>query len=356
VWLALILMPGCGSDASKSAGESKDDSIEQTARQDGVQLSFRVSPKAPVMGTPVTVTVTARTESGVSADIGDYAARLAEHPFEYKVASSRAAPPRRDENGHVTGTWEYQLDFFLPGQYELPAPTVMWPSAAAVAGTSEPGTEDAGSTHPSSLATEPIRLTVRSGDAGELGDEQLAQIPVADPVSLPREPFDWRKHWWIPTLGVTILALTAMLIRRWWKRRGALPVVPPVPAHEWARAQIAALLADKLVERGLHQDFFYRLSGIVRGYVERRFGMSAPEMTTEEFLSAMSGDERFRNEHRDLLRHFLRECDMVKYACHQPDASEYDRATHSAGDFVEETRAPAAEPNGASVGAGGGGS
>ena len=147
-----------------------------------------------------------------------------------------------------------------------------------------------------------------------------------------------------------------MLIRRWLRRLGLGPVVPPVPAHEWARAQIASLLAEKLIERGLHQDFFYRLSAIVRGYVERRFGVAAPEMTTEEFLSAMSSDERFRNEHRDSLRHFLRECDMVKYACHQPGVREYDQATHSAGDFVTKTRERVTEPHGASSGAAEGGS
>ena len=79
-------------------------------------------------------------------------------------------------------------------------------------------------------------------------------------------------------------------------------------------------------------------------------------MTTEEFLSAMSSDERFRNEHRDLLRHFLRECDMVKYACHLPRTNEYDQATHSASDFVEETRERVTKPQSASAGAVEGGS
>jgi len=341
----VLIAFGCDSSGEKT----EHDAIERTAEDGGRRVVFRVTPAAPVMGDRLVLTVTAVGESGVSADIGDFASRLAQRPFEYKLASSHAEPPQQQEDGRITWTWVHELDFFLPGKYELPAPEISFRGDTPTSGEGDDSSE-------ARLRTEPITLTVATDAAGELGDEQLAQIPVADPVSMPREPFDWRKHWWIPALGVTVLALAAVLIRRWIKRRGLEPVVPSVPAHEWARARIASLLAEKLIERGLHQDFFYRLSAIIRGYVERRFGVAAPEMTTQEFLSAMSSDERFRNEHRDSLRHFLRECDMVKYACHQPAASEYDQATHSASDFVEETRDRVTELQGASSGAAEGGS
>ena len=335
----LLISFGCG-----SSGENVErGAIERTVEEGGRRVVFRVTPEAPVMGDRVVLTVTAVGESGTSADVGDYASRLARHPFEYKLASSSADPPRQDKDGRITWRWTYDLDFFLPGKYELPAPEISWHSDAQAS-------NDEGEASVS-VSTEPITLTVATDAAGELDDEQLAQIPVADPVSLPREPFDWRKHWWIPALGVTVLALAVLLIRRWIKCRGLAPAVPVVPAHEWARARIASLLAEKLIERRRHQDCFYRLSAIVRGYLARRFGVSAPEMTTEEFLSAMSGDERFRNEHRDALQAFLRECDMVKYACHQPGMSEYEEATHSASDFVEETRERATDPQRASAGA-----
>ena len=56
---------------------------------------------------------------------------------------------------------------------------------------------------------------------------------------------------------------------------------------------LPALVTEDLIARGLIQEFHYRTSGIVRGYIERRFGVSAPEMTTEEFLTAAAADARF---------------------------------------------------------------
>ena len=112
-------------------------------------------------------------------------------------------------------------------------------------------------------------MPVATDAAGEPDDEQLAQIPVADPVSLPREPFDWRTHWWIPALGVTVLALGLALIRRWLKRRGLAPAVPVVPAHEWARARIAHEQRDSDALRSLleawvaHRDTRYVMASLI---------------------------------------------------------------------------------------------
>ena len=97
------------------------------------------------------------------------------------------------------------------------------------------------------------------------------------------------------------------------------------------------LIADDLLARDRTQEFFYRISGIVRGYIERRFGLSAEEMTTEEFLAAASSDARFPGHHTAALDPFLRACDLVKYAKHQPRPADAGDALRAAQGFVEET-------------------
>ena len=77
----------------------------------------------------------------------------------------------------------------------------------------------------------------------------------------------------------------------------------------------------------------------MRGYIERRFDVSAPEMTTEEFLAAAACDSRFGSGTTDELKRFLTACDLVKYACHLPATVEADAALNAAADFVEHTRA-----------------
>jgi len=60
----------------------------------------------------------------------------------------------------------------------------------------------------------------------------------------------------------------------------------------------------------------------VRRYLEDRFRLRAPEMTTEEFLQAAQQNPQLPREHRSSLGRFLTEADMVKFARHIPELEE----------------------------------
>jgi hypothetical protein len=135
---------------------------------------------------------------------------------------------------------------------------------------------------------------------------------------------------------VAVLAMALWLLNR--RRRAVSQDVVRVPAHEWASQQLSELIAEDLIGKHRVQEFYYRVSGIVRGYIERRFTVSAPDMTTEEFLASTVRDRRFGAETTQELNGFLTACDMVKYACHSPQDEEADGAIQAASDFVEKTR------------------
>jgi hypothetical protein len=80
-----------------------------------------------------------------------------------------------------------------------------------------------------------------------------------------------------------------------------------------------------------------RLSAIVRTYVEGRFRLRAPEMTTEEFLQAAQSSRELPAEYRSRLNEFLREADLVKFARHVPTMEQGERAFDAARDFVTRT-------------------
>ena len=80
-----------------------------------------------------------------------------------------------------------------------------------------------------------------------------------------------------------------------------------------------------------------RLSTILRRYVELRFGLRAPEQTTEEFLVSALATGGLIAAHRDLLEAFLQHCDLVKFARHHPTPSAMEEAFESAKTFVEHT-------------------
>jgi hypothetical protein len=98
------------------------------------------------------------------------------------------------------------------------------------------------------------------------------------------------------------------------------------------------LLEDQLIERGLPDEFYTRLSDIVRHYLEGSFQLRAPERTTEEFLYEVSRDSSLTQEHKDLLGAFLQECDLVKFARHRPASTDMKRAFEAAERFVTDTR------------------
>ena len=95
-------------------------------------------------------------------------------------------------------------------------------------------------------------------------------------------------------------------------------------------------MAEDLVEQRRVQEFYYRISTIAREYIERRFAIMAPEMTTEEFLYSLERDRRLEGQ-AGLLSEFLRSCDLVKYARLLPTGEDIDQVVRSVRRLVDET-------------------
>jgi hypothetical protein len=96
--------------------------------------------------------------------------------------------------------------------------------------------------------------------------------------------------------------------------------------EEIAHTALTALLAEDLPARGLVKEFFLRLTGIVRQYIEATTGIRAPEQTTEEFLRAMRSREAFSPQRSVRLAEFLEAADMIKYAGQQPTGELYKKS------------------------------
>ena len=120
-------------------------------------------------------------------------------------------------------------------------------------------------------------------------------------------------------------------------RRRERPTTPPPPAHQVATDALARLDALDLLSKGDVEAYFVYLSAILREYVERRFGVRAPERTTQEFLIEASTAPKLA-AHESLLCEFLRQADAVKFAGERPPAVEARAARETVAGFVEVTR------------------
>jgi hypothetical protein len=109
-------------------------------------------------------------------------------------------------------------------------------------------------------------------------------------------------------------------------------------AYEEAVAELRALEDRGPPDAERADAWFVALSSIVRRYLEHRYEIRAPELTTEEFLLVATARAELTAEHRALLSSFLERCDRVKFAGYRPDADESLATLKAARGFVEDTR------------------
>ncbi len=257
---------------------------------------------------------------------------------------------RLDDKNNVVATYQYRLEPFRSGKYDIPAFTFKFHDA-----------NDPNSTH--ELASEPIPVEV----ASLLGD-QRANLTIEDienVVEMPKAPSHWRL-WTLIVLGVAAAPAAWLLLR---SRRAKELVRIFRPAHELAYARLRTLIAENLVEQGKIKEFYERISGILRHYIEDRFDLHAPERTTEEFLAELrftvrgegvpplrvagilpairrqdalatkeQGQDALATTDKQVLEEFLTHCDLVKFAKHDPTTEQVQRTFDLVKDFIARTK------------------
>ena len=262
-----------------------------------------------------------------------YSLRLAKLPDlpGLSVVSSSQSPPEMGGEGKVRVNFRLLLDPQAPGEWRLPALTIeAWGQGGAPVAT---------------VSSEPV--TVRVDSLLAPGEQGVKLADIAPPVLPPLS------SWLLAGLGVAMagLLLAGFWSLRRWRRRSKLP--PPfLPPHLAAYRALDELLAADLLGRGEGQVFYDRLSGILRRYIEARFGLKAPERTTEEFLLELRevrGGPMAEPANARLLAEFLAGCDLVKFANRLPSRPEAEAALELCRRFVGQTEP---QEDGAGTGAG----
>jgi hypothetical protein len=230
-----------------------------------------------------------------------------------------------DDKNNVVTTHQYRLEPFLSGTYDIPAFTFKFYDA-----------NDPNTAH--ELASEPIPLEVTS----LLGD-QRAKLVIEDiegVVEMPKPGMRWWL-WGLPPAIVLIAVAGLCLLLRSGRVKAITGIY--VPAHEIAYRNLQALIARNLVEQGRIKEFYERISGILRVYIEHRFHLHAPDRTTEEFLAELQTTDALASPDKELLRQFLTHCDLVKFAKHEPTTEQIQRTFDLVKAFIEKTRSDQAK-------------
>ena len=222
----------------------------------------------------------------------------------------------KDEQNNQIFTLSYQLAAFEVGKLAIPGYKIQYKQKSE--------------TEYKTVLSPPLEVTVESV-VGEVKDAQIK--PLKPKIGI------WQSFWLWLFLGLILVALIILLfiiLRKKKKEKSQIPVF--IPAHIIAYRELEQLRNLNLLEKGQIEKYFEMLSGCLRRYLENRFNLRAPLMSTEEFLIKAKSSSALNTEQKKSLKDFLQLSDLVKFARYGSSVSEAEGSYEAAKNFIDQTK------------------
>ncbi len=323
--MAVVLMTAApvraadDADPSNASAESGD-AIEKHYALGPVEVDLSVRPAKPVIGDIVELRLEARAEPGVELLMPEFGEALG----RFEIVDF-APNESQGQGGGSEARQTYRLQPSRSGAQSIPALRVEFVDRRD-GHPSAPEGEDA-----YEILTERVSLEVKpvlASDAplelrpphADLGPRRIGGLPL------------WA---WLLGAGATLALASPLLLRAWTAYQARQR---QRSAYEIAHSELDALLARGRPQAETVDAFYVQLSLIVRSYLENRFALRSPELTTEEFLNEMGRSPDLARSHQQLLRDFLVQADLVKFAGYRPEAEIVSQSIAAAERFLEDTR------------------
>ena len=305
-------------DADPPASQADDaETLAAETRAGPIVATVSLAPSAPRLGDSLVLTLAVVADAGVTVEMpvfGDALGRFGIVDYT----------PRRmaTADGGVALTQRYTLQSPMSGHQRIPRLRVEYVDQ-------RDGQAEA---KPRELLTDELAFSVAS--VLPEGEVTVELRPARAPLEELQGP--WLERYW-PWLaaGVVVLAGAGAGLLAWLRRSEERA---RLTAYDRAMARLGRLRRTGLPEARAVDGWYVELSDIVRRYIEERFALRAPELTTEEFLLEAGRSADLKRAHRELLSDFLARCDRVKFARYNPEADESRDALGVAERFLSETR------------------
>jgi hypothetical protein len=143
----------------------------------------------------------------------------------------------------------------------------------------------------------------------------------------------------VPILGIILILVIAFLIflilRKNKKTDATEEIQVPIDPYEDALNEIQGL--QKQNPPLSPKPFVFRLSEILRIYVERVFKVPAMELTGEEFMREIASHSFYNDRYDQVLREFIDQGDRIKYSQEDGDNIQMKLLLETALHFVKDT-------------------
>lgn len=282
--------------------------------RNGIDLTVEADRTQIDPGRSVFLTVTMKTPKDVKATLPDFRERVR----GFSLAEDFAEEPVKNADGSLTEVVNWKL---IPEPcakaYKI-APFVVKASPRLLSSLKDEGKF--------SFIGGPIVFenpAARESVTGEMECDPKKDLP----------PLSWK------LVGFVALALVALVGLVFLVGFGLKTLARKIREHRMSPIERAWVELDRLLKKGLpgrgrYKDFYVELTMVVRRYVQRKYGIKAPHLTTEEFFGELARSQSQTGAQASTLKQFLESADLVKFAGVEATPEMADEATESARGYL----------------------
>ena len=143
----------------------------------------------------------------------------------------------------------------------------------------------------------------------------------------------WLLGFWL--LAVLVIVAVCLIITHRRKESGETAVQEP--AYIVALRNLEKYRGDRYWAPEKQKMFYSGITDTLKTYIDERYSIDAPEMTTAELFAALKGNKDLTPELYNELKDLFERADFVKFAKHVADDDENARALPLAVRFVTTT-------------------
>jgi len=284
------------------------------AQEPAGQLKASVDATEINIGDIVTLTLVVQYPSAAKVSLPPVGNMLGE--WTVRNVSNIPAKPLSNDNQEVG--LQIQLAIYKIGEFNIPALEV---ELIKKSGEREV------------LGSQPIKIKVESVLAGQ--KQELKELKAQAEITP-----DYRFFLYLLAALASAIFLIYWIIATLRRRRkvAVMEIRDTRTPEQIARDAIQILLSRKLVEQGLLKQFYLDLSEIVKRYLGQKLTILSLERTTEEFTRDLRQTSLPIHDF-EMIREFLIECDLVKFAKYHPSLEEIQSTLQQAIQLIDRMEA-----------------
>lgn len=288
--LISLIISGCKIKEGEQKSARQSDANQAESQSMPVSAKAAVDNSNPLIGDMIVYTLTVGAIPGISPMIPEMGSRIT----GLRIVDIGEEGPKKTDGRNVWKRW-YKLQADFTGSYIIPPAKV---------GYIDPNGRQA------EVSSAQIFIEVNSSIKEGEESRDILDIKPLEPIK------NGLSHIYLFTgIGILLLAIAGIGIWLYLRKRRKEDAGKKVPPDETALRDMDALMASGYLKTGDYRSFYFRLSELLRAYMEARFSFPAQESTTEELIPMIEKLGLTRSQ-KDTVRMLARWEDLVKFAMH----------------------------------------